>query len=84
MQGKFYFERKVETTNIAEDSFAKQNKLTKREVEILKLIQKEYTTQQMAELLNLSYYTVETHRKNINQKLKFETKQELYEFIMKL
>lgn len=84
MQGKFYFERKVETTNIPEDSFAKQNKLTKREVEILKLIQKEYTTQQMAELLNLSYYTVETHRKNINQKLKFETKQELYEFIMKL
>lgn len=85
LKGGFFFETKQKLANkLNEDSFAKKHKLTKREVEVLKLLRKEYTTQQMADSMNISYYTVETHRKNINQKLKFETKQEFYEFIAKL
>lgn len=43
--------------------------LTKREREILKLITNELTTNEIAEALFISPYTVETHRKNLIQKL---------------
>jgi DNA-binding NarL/FixJ family response regulator len=42
--------------------------LTKREKEIIELLAKEYTNEKIAEELNISYRTVETHRKNIMQK----------------
>jgi DNA-binding NarL/FixJ family response regulator len=47
-----------------------QIKLTKREIEILTLIVKEYTTGQIADKLFISERTVETHRKNIFSKTK--------------
>jgi DNA-binding NarL/FixJ family response regulator len=65
----------------ATDSFSKMQQLTKREIEVLKLVGKDYTTEQIAEALHLSFYTVETHRKNINQKLNFKNKQEFYDFL---
>lgn len=43
-------------------------RLTDRELEVLKLIEKEYTNKQMAEALFISERTVETHRKNILRK----------------
>lgn len=43
--------------------------LTKREVEIVKLIALEYTTNDIAEKLSISTYTVDTHRKNVINKL---------------
>lgn len=46
-----------------------QVQLTKREVEIIKLIATELTTNEIAEKLFISSYTVETHRKNIVSKL---------------
>jgi len=42
--------------------------LTKREKEILQLLSKEYTNDRIAGCLNISYRTVETHRKNMMQK----------------
>jgi len=39
--------------------------LTNREHEVLKLILNEHTTQEIAEFLQLSPHTVETHRKNL-------------------
>lgn len=42
--------------------------LTKRETEIVILLAREYTNDEIAEELNISYRTVETHRKNIMQK----------------
>lgn len=44
--------------------------LTKREIEILSLIAREYTTSQIADMLFISERTVETHRKNIFSKTK--------------
>ena len=43
-------------------------KLTDRELEILKLITKEFSNKQIADKLNISERTVETHRKNIFRK----------------
>lgn len=42
--------------------------LTQREKEILQLLSKEYTNEKIAAELNISYRTVETHRKNIMHK----------------
>lgn len=42
--------------------------LTPREVEILKLVAKEFSSRQIAEILFISERTVETHRKNILKK----------------
>jgi DNA-binding NarL/FixJ family response regulator len=44
--------------------------LTEREIEIVKLLAKEYTNEKIAASLHISYRTVETHRKNIMQKTK--------------
>lgn len=51
----------------AHDVFAdfNKNKLSKREIEIVSLMAKEYSNQQIAEKLFISVLTVETHRKNI-------------------
>lgn len=43
--------------------------LTSREVEILKLIVNEYTSVEIADVLDISVRTVETHRKNISHKV---------------
>jgi two-component system nitrate/nitrite response regulator NarL len=42
--------------------------LTSREIEILKLVAKEFNSRQIAEILFISERTVETHRKNILKK----------------
>jgi DNA-binding NarL/FixJ family response regulator len=43
--------------------------LTEREIEVLKLIAKEYSTPQIAEKLFISVATVETHRQRMSQKI---------------
>jgi len=47
---------------------AEQAHLTDREIEIIRLIEKEYSNKQIAEALFISERTVETHRKNIFRK----------------
>lgn len=52
-----------------EDAIIHTEKLfTKRELEIIKLIVTNKNTQQIADALNISKYTVQTHRKNILRK----------------
>jgi DNA-binding NarL/FixJ family response regulator len=64
------------------DQFLKQFDLTKRELEILRLIRKDYSNQQIADELYLSVYTVQTHRKNIMSKLNINTSTALMKFIL--
>lgn len=65
-----------------EDGFLKPYHLTKREREILGLLKDNYTNQQIAEKLFLSVYTVETHRKNIMQKLNLKSPAALIKFLV--
>jgi DNA-binding NarL/FixJ family response regulator len=51
--------------------------LTRREKEILLLLHEGLTGPQIAEKLFLSHYTIETHRKNLMQKLNANTTQQL-------
>jgi DNA-binding NarL/FixJ family response regulator len=77
-----YLEPKKENIFDKEDTFLKQFNLTKRETEIILLLKNNLTNQQIADQLFLSIYTVETHRKNIMQKLGLKTPVALMKFII--
>jgi DNA-binding NarL/FixJ family response regulator len=73
--GKFFSQNVMVTLleqsakNKTKDSQPKEPHLSKREIEVLKLIVQEYTTQEIADKLFISNHTVETHRKNLLDKL---------------
>jgi two-component system, NarL family, response regulator NreC len=58
----------------AEDSY---DLLTSREREILQLLAERKSNKEIAEALNLSPYTVETHRRNLQEKLNLHSLAEL-------
>jgi two-component system, NarL family, nitrate/nitrite response regulator NarL len=71
--GGIYFSDEVLTEMTKASERKKESEeahLTAREIEIIKLIEKEYNNKQIAETLFLSERTVETHRKNIFRKTK--------------
>ncbi|KEO73756.1 response regulator [Anditalea andensis] len=57
--------------------------LTKREIEIIKMVKNNYSSHRIADILHISYQTVKTHRKNINQKLNITNVVALIEFAHK-
>ena len=54
--------------------------LTPREVEVLRFIARGYTNRQIAEQLELSIRTVESHRANLMDKLGLQTRVQLVRF----
>ena len=62
------------------DNFAKFSELTEREMDIIILLSRGLTNKEMAAKLNLSIYTVETHRKNVMKKLQLKTSAQLMYF----
>ncbi len=69
--GGIYFSEEV-IDELQKNSNRKKQKeearLTEREIEIIRLIEKEYNNKQIADTLFISERTVETHRKNIFRK----------------
>lgn len=61
----------------------KQELLTRREKEIVRMIARGRTTLQIAESLNLSKYTIDTHRKNIHKKLGIKSNTGLVSYALK-
>jgi len=66
-----------------EISEKKPRNLTRREIQILKLISEGLTNKQIADGLFISVRTVETHKNNIMQKLKLKNTVELIKFAIK-
>lgn len=64
------------------DHFQKSHNLTAREMEILKLISEDYSSQQIAQKLFIALNTVDTHRKNMAQKLNVTGKSGLLKFAL--
>ena len=58
-------------------------RLTKRETEILKLISEEFSNNEIAEKLFISHRTVDTHRRNLIQKLNAKNTAGLVKFALK-
>lgn len=75
---------KQASDDIYPDTYQEKFKLSKRELQILKLIRDGEGNKEIAELLNLSIYTVETHRKNIHLKLDVSTGVELIKKAMEM
>lgn len=69
-----------ESETVLVDGFQKRLCLSKREQEILRLISRGFTSQGIGNVLFISRYTVETHRKNILRKLNFNSSTELVKF----
>jgi len=75
ISGKDYYSSEIALKllnfdNYSDNSHSQElNKLSKREIEILKLIADEYTNGQIAEKLSLSKRTIDTHRQNLLTKL---------------
>lgn len=72
-EGKKYFPepagRSPEASAFFVDGFLKKYSLTKRELEIIRLVCREMSTKEMAAELFLSELTINTHRRNILRKL---------------
>ncbi len=71
--GGIYFSEEVLNEMERASNIRKQNEdaqLTTREIEIIRLIEKEMSNKEIAEALFISERTVETHRKNIFRKSK--------------
>lgn len=84
MEGERLFPmlKESETTEISKYAYyATQFKLTRREWDLLQLVKEAKTNIQISEILKLSVYTVETHRRNIMQKLGLKSTGSLLRFI---
>ncbi|MEM9920167.1 MAG: response regulator transcription factor [Bacteroidota bacterium] len=79
--GNSYFSKEVSTVLVSGIQRSKKNihrlpatdglkALTKREIEILKYVAEEYSNREIADHLFISPRTVETHKRNLIQKLK--------------
>jgi len=70
--GERYFSSSLHVNELSlKNQPAKQTeaKLTQREIDIVKLVSKGLTNQEISQLENISIKTIETHRANINRKL---------------
>jgi two-component system, NarL family, response regulator NreC len=70
--------------SIADSVESEMTPLTPREIEILRLIALGHTSVEVAEQLDISPRTVETHRANIHRKLGLDTRAELVRYAMSL
>jgi DNA-binding NarL/FixJ family response regulator len=74
--GKKYYSREI-LEMIVETNESKPERLTVSEAEIVQLIAGGLTTREIASRRNVSFHTVNTHRKNIFRKLKVTNTSEL-------
>lgn len=87
IQGKKYFSKEIMDFYM-ESTFTKKReqeiKLTDREIDVIKLIAQEYTTQEIADQLFLSKHTIESYRKNLISKLNVRNLAGLTKYALKM
>jgi DNA-binding NarL/FixJ family response regulator len=65
------------------DRDERSGELTQRELEVVKLIAEAHTNKQIAQILNLSEKTVESHRGNVLSKLGMRDRVELVRYAIR-
>jgi len=80
MNGEEYFDASLKNTGVKKSDH--DVPLSKREMEIVKLIGEGKTSQDIADILFIGKTTVDTHRKNILKKLSLQGKSELLRYSM--
>ena len=71
---------KILISSLKQSNMAGEIKLTRREIEVLKLIADEFTTPMISEKLHIAPTTVETHRRNLIEKTGVATTNGLVRF----
>lgn len=66
--GGGYYSNDLTSANSSRKKSEREDNLTERELEVIRLIEQEYNNRQIADTLFISERTVETHRKHIYQK----------------
>lgn len=79
-KGGKYISRERRKEEVFKDNFELLKILTAREIDILKCLTKGLTNKMIADSLNISINTVQTHRKNIYAKLQIKGVNELVSF----
>jgi DNA-binding NarL/FixJ family response regulator len=79
--GATYFPGTSKKNVHTDDLFLKKLKLSTREMEVIRLVKKGLTTKEIADQLNISFYTAETHRKNIKLKIGVEGEAAFLRFV---
>jgi two-component system nitrate/nitrite response regulator NarL len=79
--GEYYFPESDLKSNHSGDNFLKKLKLSHRELEVIQLIKAGMKTKEIAAKLGISFYTAETHRKNIKLKAGLKGEAEFIKFI---
>ena len=90
--GKTYYAQQVMTQlakvsiggHTGQPAVETKNSLSKREIEVLRLVASEYTTNRIADELFISNKTVETHRRNLFQKLEVKNSVGLVKIAVRL
>jgi two-component system nitrate/nitrite response regulator NarL len=82
-KGKKHFSQDVAAILAQEDAEKSENRLTNREQLILRLISLGYGNKKIAQELNNSVRTVETHKRNITKKLNINTISGLVRYAIK-
>ena len=82
-KGKKHFSQDVAAILAQEDAEKSENRLTNREQLILRLISLGYGNKKIAQELNNSVRTVETHKRNITKKLNINTTSGLVRYAIK-
>lgn len=85
--GGTYFDDEINNTILRDDHYCRPDHFTelgitfsKRETEIVRLLADGLSTQEVADKLFLSYHTIETHRKNLLNKLNLRNTAELVKY----
>ncbi|MGX9520098.1 response regulator [Vibrio mediterranei] len=84
-QGSTYFCESVTQTLFSQEItpvVAKSNPLSRREEFVLKLVAQGCSSKKIAQMLDISYRTVETHRQNIKHKLDLHSTAELAKYAL--
>lgn len=84
LNGKIVFSDEVNNlvNQITSNDLQNIPRLTKREKEIILLMKQGRSTQEIADILFLSYLTVQTHRRNLLNKLKVKNSAELINYVI--
>ncbi len=80
-EGKTHFPAMTKKSIHSDDMFLKKLRLSNREMEVIRLVKKGLTTKEIADQLNISFYTAETHRKNVKLKIGVEGEAAFLRFI---
>jgi DNA-binding NarL/FixJ family response regulator len=79
--GETYFPGSKRNNTHKDDLFLKKLKLSTRELEVVRLVKEGLTTKEIADRLHISFYTAETHRKNIKLKVGIEGEAAFLRFV---